>query len=390
MAPRFLLIEACDFSGFPVGGQLSVARSLISAFGTDLALVGWALPGERVGEWTTRRFKDCSVALFPFGYPEKKGGKPLVPRRISAYLQLRRYRKEIMSIGCGSAFMLAAETLLATSNWGFKSICYYLSGVNPIHSGRYGWTRFLCEKAVEPAYVAELPKADVLLAAADATAIAEFVRENDDALGNKQVIPWPTRVDMTVFKPTDLCEQRRLLHLPETGRVFVSSGRINQFKGWRLLLDSFALFLTRNPDALLVFVGDGEDRAKLQHHAFQLGISERVVVTGFLTAEKVSDHLNAADAFLVGSVYEGWSVAMVEALACGKPIVTTLVSGAAQMVRPGLNGYVVENRDPAAFARAMESVLALPDCSKDSRSLALPYNAATLRSDLEALWPAIS
>ena len=77
---------------------------------------------------------------------------------------------------------------------------------------------------------------------------------------------------------------------------------------------------------------------------------------------------------------------MLEAIACGKPIVSTNVSGSADMVKDGLNGYIVQNRDPREFAKKMNMALTLPNASEISRSLAHQYSLESLRSDLERYW----
>jgi len=88
----------------------------------------------------------------------------------------------------------------------------------------------------------------------------------------------------------------------------------------------------------------------------------------------------------VGSEKEGWSIAMLEALACGKPIVSTAVSGATEMIAEGQNGFIVCNRDPVAFAGAMLRGLTLPSACPVSREIAQRYSSASLARDLRALW----
>ena len=77
---------------------------------------------------------------------------------------------------------------------------------------------------------------------------------------------------------------------------------------------------------------------------------------------------------------------MLEALACGVPVVTTDVSGARVLVRQGENGFVVPGRDPEAFARAMVAALHLPRAGEVSLEIAADYRLDRLAARLGARW----
>jgi glycosyltransferase involved in cell wall biosynthesis len=179
---------------------------------------------------------------------------------------------------------------------------------------------------------------------------------------------------------------RQALGIPLDSAVFVASGRIGHFKGWQLLLDAFAVFHQKHARSLLFFVGDGEDRPLLDAAVASRGMGAFVKVTGFCAPSRVAAYLNAADAVVVGSLAEGWSVAMLEALACGKPIVTTPVSGAGEMIVPGKNGFIVQSRDPDDFAGAMEKAPLLIDASALSVAIAQQFSLSRMRERLAELW----
>jgi glycosyltransferase involved in cell wall biosynthesis len=139
----------------------------------------------------------------------------------------------------------------------------------------------------------------------------------------------------------------------------------------------------------MLFVGDGEDRNALSLKVDQLGLSGKVRLLGSVGGAEVPAYLNAASVVVVTSLYEGWSQTMLEALACGKPIVSTDVSGARDLIKSGENGYVVNSRDPKAFATAMVESLGLPHSAAVSLDIVKPYALASLSHDLKALWPAL-
>ena len=112
-----------------------------------------------------------------------------------------------------------------------------------------------------------------------------------------------------------------------------------------------------------------------------------VRITGFQKPGQVVSYLNAANVAVVGSYVEGWSASMLEALACGKPIVSTEVSGAKAMVIEGRNGFIVNNRDPVRFSEAMQKALQLPEAERVSRSIAAEYDLEQFGKRLTLLFP---
>jgi glycosyltransferase involved in cell wall biosynthesis len=122
---------------------------------------------------------------------------------------------------------------------------------------------------------------------------------------------------------------------------------------------------------VLLLVGDGEDRAKLQTLAERQDIASHVRFLGNQPPSVVSRVLAATDVFVMASYTEGFSNAMVEAVASGRPLVTTDVSGSRDLIQEGLNGFIIRERSPQIFADKILDALALPDVEQVSRNLAL-------------------
>jgi glycosyltransferase involved in cell wall biosynthesis len=256
---------------------------------------------------------------------------------------------------------------------------------NPLRISRYTLARRL-SPLFDRALFSALDRANVILACADEDAISRFVASSRGRVARERIVQVPTCVDLTEFHPVPSREARALLGIPFHSPVLVTSGRIGRFKGWELLLEAFAVFQRTFPDSQLIFVGDGEDRLALEAAIAARGLGFRVKITGFQRPREVSCYLNAADAVLFGSLAEGWSVAMLEALACGKPIVSTPVSGVAEMVIPGKNGVVVSTRDPGEYAKAIEDALTLQDAEAASTAIVNRFSLKTFGERLGRLW----
>jgi glycosyltransferase involved in cell wall biosynthesis len=135
-------------------------------------------------------------------------------------------------------------------------------------------------------------------------------------------------------------------------------GRMVERKGHADLLDAWPRVLERHSDAVLVLVGDGEDRPALEAQAERLGCSDSVLFTGIRDS---SELLPLMDLFAFPSHWEGLPGALIEAMIAGLPIVATAVPGNDELVTDGETGVLVPVRDPMALAAAIGDLLADPD-----------------------------
>jgi len=384
--PAAVLIEGSDFDSFPPGGQLTMARSLMKLFGDRLALVGMTTGDEPTGSWTKKEISGTSYWFFPACHRKPSPKKPLIPARLEFYAGLRRYKDRILSLDCRAAFLQSPEALLAVSSWRWDSLCFWFAGVeNPLTRSRY-WYAAPFYRFFDKSFFSALDRVDILLAAADEPAINQLVFRSHGRLAHDRLYQLPTCVDTSEFCPAPARTARTKLEIPLDCKVFVNTGRIGRFKGWELLVDAFDEFRRKNNDALLFFVGDGEDRPTLEKHIFDRNLRAQVRITGFLKPTQIVSYLNAANAVVFGSLVEGWSVSMLEALACGKAIVSTPVSGTDAMIIPGQNGFIVNGRNPASFAEAMENALRLDDAGHVSRSIAAQFDLTRLGERLGSFW----
>jgi glycosyltransferase involved in cell wall biosynthesis len=135
--------------------------------------------------------------------------------------------------------------------------------------------------------------------------------------------------------------------------TFVFAGRLTRQKALETAFDALA----RVPEARLVLVGDGPERAELERHAAASGVNGRVMFLGARPRDEVFRALAGAHAALLPSAWENLPHAAVEALAVGTPVVATAVGGVPEVVHDGENGLLVPPGSPARLAEAMRSVL---------------------------------
>jgi glycosyltransferase involved in cell wall biosynthesis len=143
---------------------------------------------------------------------------------------------------------------------------------------------------------------------------------------------------------------------PGTSFRLVVIGRLTEIKGQDVLIEAVGL-LQRGPLMVeLTVVGDGPMRAELEARCVSLGIAERVRFVG--AQGDVLPYLHSADLFVLPSRSEGVSVALLEAMAAGLPVVATRVGGTPEVTGPGMGAILVSPDDPHALAEGIHTMIA--------------------------------
>jgi teichuronic acid biosynthesis glycosyltransferase TuaC len=165
----------------------------------------------------------------------------------------------------------------------------------------------------------------------------------------------PNGVDASLFHPRDRAQARRELGLPVEGRLLVYVGRLVRDKGVLELLAAFAMLAARHRQVTLVLLGDGVARPECAVEAERIGPSVRLV--GARPLEEVPRWLAASDLFVLPSWNEGTPNVLLEALACGRRAVATRVGGIPDVMTSPSLGEMVEPKDVAGLAAALERQL---------------------------------
>jgi glycosyltransferase involved in cell wall biosynthesis len=189
-----------------------------------------------------------------------------------------------------------------------------------------------------------LSRAAVVLAVSNA--LAGKLRNVAPELEQLDVVPNLVRTD--VFRPAAPPPVREALRL-------ISIGGLVPVKNHTALLECVAHIVTRGCNATLTLVGDGPLRSELETRARELGIADRVTFTGHLSRAATARSLAASHIYVCCSHIETFGLAVAEALATGRPVVTTACGGPEEIVGPGL-GQIVRSNDPAAIADAVLDV----------------------------------
>jgi len=170
--------------------------------------------------------------------------------------------------------------------------------------------------------------------------------------------------------------------VPLAANRFVCVGRLCKEKAQLILVEAAARLRDAGVDVEIVLAGDGEMRAQVEDAIRRHGVQDRVSITGWIDGARVRREIEAARAVVLPSLTEGIPVALMEAMALGRTVVTTFVGGIPELVRSGENGWIVPCGDVDAVAGALRDCLQSPDdrlaemAAAGRRRILADFNAA--------------
>jgi glycosyltransferase involved in cell wall biosynthesis len=198
-----------------------------------------------------------------------------------------------------------------------------------------------------------------LRSAARVVAVSEALRREVVALGvpEERTAVVPTGVDVEVFHPQSREAARQALQLPAAARLVLYIGNLLPVKGVPTLITAFAEVARQDPTAHLVLVGHGPLRGRLEQQVHAADLHRRVTFAGARPHADIPQWLAAADVLCLPSVAEGLPNVVLEALACGRPVVASAVGGVPELVTDEAVGRLVPPGDAAALAAALRGSL---------------------------------
>jgi glycosyltransferase involved in cell wall biosynthesis len=130
--------------------------------------------------------------------------------------------------------------------------------------------------------------------------------------------------------------------------VIMSLGRLvgyERYKGFDVVLECLPILINHIPDIVYIIVGEGDDRKRLEEKAKRLLVADKVIFTGYVSELSKADYYRLAQAFVMPSQGEGFGIVFLEAMACGIPVVGSILDGGREALRDGRLGTLVDPRD---------------------------------------------
>lgn len=262
-------------------------------------------------------------------------------------------------------FLLAAWTLPHVQRlereWNFDLIdahYFYPDGVAAILLGRtLGKPVVITARGTDvnliPQYA--VPRRLIQMAAERAAAIITVSQALKDSLVSLDVPPLKITVlrngvDLDAFRPVHRESARASLGI--SGKMLLSVGHLIERKGHHLVISALPYLVGFN----LVIVGEGPERGRLEALGRQLGVSDRLRFMGTVPHDELFRIYGAADALVLASSREGWPNVLLEAMACGTPVVATPVWGTPEVVSSPAAGVLMKSRSVADLVAAVETL----------------------------------
>lgn len=177
---------------------------------------------------------------------------------------------------------------------------------------------------------------------------------------SERIVVLPCGIDTEMFKPVDRDTARKALSIQAKDKVLIYVGRLEPLKGIDTILMAISEIHDKSNLKFLIVGGNPDtdpEAGRLLGIAKTLNIERMVKFTGSVPHEKLATYYSAADACLVPSYYESFGMVAVEAMACGTPVIASMVGGLKTTVIDGHNGYLIPWRCPEAFTERIEMLI---------------------------------
>ena len=358
------LVETLDMGGAEhLAVQVANARAAAGDVSFLYVLTGRGPLAERIAPAVHARY---------LGYWRAPIGNPLrfLPSLVRGY--------RLLAGQCRTDAVQVVQTHLPAANfWGLLlSLRHCCAVVGTVHNNaefRYGAADDpLRARLRRWAYRRLLQRAEAVVAVS--TDVRRSLLEDlhlDEAVAQRLVVV-PNGVALPPLLPAEArAEVRRHHDVPEQIPLILGAGRLTEQKNFAALVEAAAVLRERQRDFRILVAGEGELRSSLQARIADLGLSERMRLLGNVT--DLGDLMQAADLFVLPSLWEGLPLVLLEALAAGLPVVATRIRGVAEVIQDGVQGRLVPTRDAAALAAVLEELLENPrvraDLSQAGRQL---------------------
>ncbi len=169
------------------------------------------------------------------------------------------------------------------------------------------------------------------------------------------IAPWG--VDLHQFRPLAQPSSVRSQLGWETAKILIVTRQLMSFYGIEYLISAMRIILAAEPKVRLLICGAGPLEMVLRDMVHQFDLEKFVHFAGFVPNRLLPEYLNAADVYVSPSLEDGASLSLMEAMACGLPVIVTDIPAVLEWVRHGENGYVVPKRDVEGLARAVINML---------------------------------
>lgn len=348
---RIGIIVPADFvQRQPFGGAAGFIENIAGSLGMPVTIFGIA-----VGDTIPWRVVELgpSVTFIPIArlhYPS------IIPMRLKCMFSFYRLRKRILNSGIDLLYVHSPETAFPflSNSAGIPVIFHQHGSGNPMERAKFGWGRNRLFKGLFDVLTSKIHRQADWTIAIDRHCV-EQARQSGIAHKLSLLM---NAVDLRTFHPDDgkRVALRQRLSLANDVRVLMFVGRLEQVKRVDRAVECLPFLRDSSKRFHLIIAGDGTKRSFLEELVTAQGLGN-VTFLGHVQHDELPALYNMADLLLLPSEMEGAPMVILEALACGTPVVASRVGGVPDVIQDGVNGMTLVDIAPEPFAKAIEHVL---------------------------------
>jgi glycosyltransferase involved in cell wall biosynthesis len=347
------IITPTDFiKRVPFGGADGFILSILPHLKTPSCIFGPGVNDTELGREFELYPQQVFLPIYRLKYPSA------VPLRIKAFLGYMWNRRRILNSGVDVLYVHSPECALPFL-FGKRRIpvVYHQHGsANPMRMATYGWAR---SRLLPFAGIFAIIDRMIYKRADWIVAIDRFCREQAERGGAKQKVSLiMNAVDTDTFRhdPKVRKEMRASHGCSDEDIVLLFSGRIEEVKGLDRLIMGVSELKAKGLPVRLFIAGEGSLKANLERLVKESRLDGEVRFLGMVAHSRLPGYYNMADALVLPSKMEGVPMVILEALACGTPVIATKVGGIPDLVKPEVNGVLLESAEPTCIAEAVLNI----------------------------------
>lgn len=172
---------------------------------------------------------------------------------------------------------------------------------------------------------------------------------------SEKIVIFPWGIDLNTFQPKRSMARERLGW--DGKKILIMTRQFEPIYGIEYFIEALPAIIKQFPDTKVIFVGSGPLEGEYRERIKNLGLKEYVLFTGWVNETEMADYLNASDIYVSTSLSDGASCSLLEAMACGLPVVVSDVPANEEWVENVVNGYIVPRKDSARFAERIVELL---------------------------------
>lgn len=269
---------------------------------------------------------------------------------------------------------------LVSTHWilpnGFIAYLVWLILKTPYTVSLAGSDVYLANKNIFFSFMARKAAQKAGLVSADSPQYIKELKKTGAKFKRAHVVPYPADTSLLHPNSSGVSELKKNLQISERDVLLLAVGRLIHKKGFQYLLPAFQKVSQKKKNVFLVMVGDGDLKHNLEMLSLKLKIENNVRFVGNIERDKIGLFYNVADIFIMPSIKDEQGniddrpVALLEAIACGKPVVATNFPGNSLSIKDSVSGFLVPQKNIDAMSSAILRLI-----KSDSLRRSMSYEA---------------